>query len=136
MKEFDQLLSVESDAYISSKEQGIGDGKRLGYVEGYQLGFEKGIELGQEIGYYQSCVTVWNHLVSINNNNNNNNKNNLKFSVRGIQNLEKLTKLLEDYHLDFNDENIMNTLSEIRLKFKLTSVQLGLQTKENDELSF
>ncbi|KAM9996603.1 hypothetical protein ACTFIZ_001553 [Dictyostelium cf. discoideum] len=129
MKEFDQLLSVESDAYISSKEQGIDDGKRLGYVEGYQLGFEKGIELGQEIGYYQSCVTVWNHLVSINN-------NNLKFSVRGIQNLEKLTKLLEDYHLDFNDENIMNTLSEIRLKFKLTSVQLGLQTKENDELSF
>ncbi|KAN0018709.1 hypothetical protein ACTFIV_007436 [Dictyostelium citrinum] len=131
MKEFDQLLSVESDAYISSKEQGIDDGKRLGYVEGYQLGFEKGIELGQEIGYYQSCVTVWNHLVSINNN-----KNNLKFSVRGIQNLEKLTKLLEDYHLDFNDENIMGTLSEIRLKFKLTSVQLGLQTKENDELSF
>ncbi|KAN0033366.1 hypothetical protein ACTA71_002791 [Dictyostelium dimigraforme] len=131
MKEFDQLLSVESDAYVSSKEQGIDDGKRLGYVEGYQLGFEKGIELGQEIGYYQSCVTVWNHLVSINSN-----KNNLKFSVRGIQNLEKLTKLLEDYHLDFNDENIMNTLSEIRLKFKLTSVQLGLQTKENDELSF
>ncbi|KAK5574952.1 hypothetical protein RB653_010207 [Dictyostelium firmibasis] len=131
MKEFDQLLSVESDAYLSSKEQGIDDGKRLGYVEGYQLGFEKGIELGQEIGYYQSCVTVWNHLISIYNN-----TNNLKFSVRGIQNLEKLTKLLQDYHLDFNDENIMSTLSEIRLKFKLTSAQLGLQTKENDELSF
>ncbi|EGC40516.1 hypothetical protein DICPUDRAFT_146682 [Dictyostelium purpureum] len=129
MKEFDQLLNIENDTYESSKEKGINDGKRLGYVEGYQLGFDKGTELGQEIGYYQSCVTVWNHLVS-------NFNGTHKFSTRGIQNLEKLTKLLQDYHLDFNDENIMSTLSDIRMKFKLTSAQLGLQTKENDELSF
>ncbi|KAF2073091.1 hypothetical protein CYY_005586 [Polysphondylium violaceum] len=129
MDEFDQALNIESDTYISSKEEGISDGKRLGYIDGYQLGFEKGTELGQEIGYYQSCVSVWNNLVNIY-------KSTQKFTPRSLQNLEKLTKLLDNYHLNFNDENIMSSLNEIRVKFKLTSTQLGLQTKEQNELSF
>eukprot|EP01132_Coremiostelium_polycephalum_P002246 gene2246-2769_t len=126
---FEDTVFLESNTYNSSRKQGENDGARLGYVEGYQFGFNKGVELGQEIGYYQSCVTVWNHLVTLH-------KDNSKFSNRGLQNLEKLTNLLKDYNLNFHDENVMSTLSDIRMKFKLTSAQLGLQTKEQNELSF
>ncbi|GAM26968.1 hypothetical protein SAMD00019534_101430, partial [Acytostelium subglobosum LB1] len=115
--EFDQIINVEQDTYEDAKSQGVVDGQKLGYVEGYQLGFQQGTELGQEVGYYHSCVTMWNNL-------------------RGLASLEKLTKMIEQYQLDFNDDDVMNTLAQIRLKFKLTSAQLGLQTREQQEMSF
>ncbi|KYQ90237.1 DUF1715 family protein [Tieghemostelium lacteum] len=127
--DFDDLLLLENQTYENSKREGIIDGQKLGYIEGYQLGLEKGAEFGQEIGYYKSSVLVWNHLVNLY-------KENHKFSIRGLQNLEKLTKLLDDYKLDFKEENPMETLSEIRNKFKLTETQLGLQTRDTNELSF
>ncbi|EGG17035.1 DUF1715 family protein [Cavenderia fasciculata] len=129
MDEFDNTINLEEITYQEAKQDGVKDGLKLGYVEGYQLGHEKGTELGQEIGYYHSCVQVWNHLVE-------QFKDSHKFSTRGLTNLEKLTKLLNEFHLDLTNDEIMNSLSDIRIKFKLTSSQLSLQTKEHTEMSF
>ena len=91
---------------------------------GWEVGFAKGFEIGQEIGFYSGCHAVWSRCVK---------EDPECFSERARRGIDAFGKMLRSFPIDDPlDEMILETLNQVRGKFKTVVALLGMHHEYND----
>ena len=100
------------------------EGEKLGLIDGREVGFAKGFEIGQEIGFYSGCHAVWSRCVK---------EDPECFSERARRGIDAFGKMLQSFPIDDPlDERILETLNQVRGKFKTVVALLGMHHEYND----
>ena len=95
-----------------------------GLIDGREVGFAKGFEIGQEIGFYSGCHAVWSRCVK---------EDPECFSERARRGIDAFGKMLRSFPIDDPlDETILETLNQVRGKFKTVVALLGMHHEYND----
>ncbi|CAH0480380.1 unnamed protein product [Peronospora belbahrii] len=126
---FDAICNYEETLVAQGAAMGIEHGRKLGIEEGRELGIVKGAEIGSELGFYQGCYLVWNHMLQ-------HEELKSKLSSRAAKSIGSFGLLLEAFKLkNVVDEDMVQQLLRIRAKFKLITVTMGLRERlvYNDE---
>uniref|UniRef100_A0AAV1TZX8 Essential protein Yae1 N-terminal domain-containing protein n=1 Tax=Peronospora matthiolae TaxID=2874970 RepID=A0AAV1TZX8_9STRA len=118
---FDAISGYEETLVAQGEAMGIERGRELGIEEGRELGLLKGAEIGSELGFYQGCYMVWNHMLQ---------QETLrrKLPDRAAKSVVTFGALLKAFKLkNVVDEDIMQELFRIRAKFKVITATTGLR---------
>ena len=100
------------------------EGEKLGLIDGREVGFAKGFEIGQEIGFYSGCHAVWSRCVG---------EDPGCFSERARRGIAAFGDMLRSFPIDDPlDEEILETLNQVRGKFKTVVALLGMHHEYND----
>ncbi|CAI5702011.1 hypothetical protein KXD40_000343 [Peronospora effusa] len=120
---FDAISGYEETIVAQGEAMGIERGRELGIEEGRMLGIMKGAEIGSEVGFYQGCYLVWNHMLQHEELKN-------KLSGRAAKTVASLGTLLDAFELkNVVDEDMVQELLRIRAKFKLITAITGVRER-------
>ncbi|CEG42454.1 Uncharacterized conserved protein [Plasmopara halstedii] len=118
---FDAISGYEEQLVAQGEAIGMEHGREQGILEGHELGIMKGAEIGSELGFYQGCYLIWNHMLQ-----NEELKN--KIPLRAAKSIASFGMLLENFELkNLVDEDIVQDLLRIRAKFKVITAITGLR---------
>jgi hypothetical protein len=137
----DQVLNLESEFYHEGRAEGEQKGAQEGHVEGYNFGVAKGRQIGEELGHISGLVEYLLHVHE-------KGDSKIPWTDRLVKNLESLRDLLTQFPYDRpNDDEYNTQLENIRAKYKLLDIRLGIIVKKmhgeestpkqtNDSLAF
>ncbi|KAK4769543.1 hypothetical protein SAY86_027693 [Trapa natans] len=116
---FDSSLNLEDTHYKEGYAEGYENGLAAGQEETRQLGLKVGFENGEELGFYKGCLDVWNSAIRLDPN---------QFSSRVQKGVKTMELLLARYPFkDPEDESIQDITRDIRLKFRVICMSLGVK---------
>ncbi|KAG6578110.1 uncharacterized protein IUM83_10500 [Phytophthora cinnamomi] len=118
---FDAISGYEETLVAQGEALGVERGRELGIEEGRELGVMKGAEIGSELGFYQGCYLVWNHMLQ-------SEELKSKLPARAAKSVASFGALLEAFELkNLVDEDMVQELLRIRAKFKVITAITGLR---------
>ncbi|KAE9198527.1 hypothetical protein PF005_g16102 [Phytophthora fragariae] len=118
---FDAISGYEETLVAQGEAMGMERGRELGIEEGRELGVMKGAEIGSELGFYQGCYLVWNHMLQ-------SEELKCKLPVRAAKSVASFGALLEAFELkNLVDEDMVQELLRIQAKFKVITAITGLR---------
>ncbi|KAL0482999.1 hypothetical protein AKO1_014889 [Acrasis kona] len=122
----DDALSMEQEFYEQGKRDGADMGEKEGHKEGYEFGVAKGRQFGCELGNILGFAEFMLHLHSLND-------DSIQWNDRLVKNLEQLKEAVETFPYTQPQDDIYNEkLENIRSKYKLLEVRLGMISKKNE----
>jgi hypothetical protein len=123
----DTVLNIEEEFYHEGKNEGEQKGAQEGHTEGYNFGVAKGRQIGEEIGHISGLVDCLLHLHG-------KGDTSIPFNERLVKNLEALRDLISQFpHDKPHDDEYNVQLENIRSKYKLLDIRLGIIMKKKGE---